>query len=136
MSESGDHVNFLHFPTDGIVSLIYALENGSSSEIALVGNEGMVGISIFMGGESMPSDTKVQSAGHAYRLNRKKLEARACECHETVRFRLKVRSGKRVIHGRVTQLSKRSPDTLENSRKLFVTVMSPWLRACPASITS
>lgn len=71
MSESGDHVNYLHFPTSGIVSLIYALEDGSSSEIALVGNEGMVGISIFMGGESMPSSTEVQSAGNAYRLSRK-----------------------------------------------------------------
>lgn len=71
MSESGDHVNFLHFPTSGIVSLIYALEDGSSSEIALVGNEGMIGISIYMGGESMPSSTEVQSAGQAYRLCRK-----------------------------------------------------------------
>lgn len=71
MSESGDHVNFLHFPTTGIVSLIYDLEDGSSSEIALVGNEGMVGISIFMGGESMPSSTEVQSRGNAYRLSRK-----------------------------------------------------------------
>jgi CRP-like cAMP-binding protein len=71
MSESGDHVNFLHFPITGIVSLIYELEDGSSSEVALVGNEGMVGISIFMGGESMPSSTRVQSAGHAYRLSRK-----------------------------------------------------------------
>jgi CRP-like cAMP-binding protein len=71
MSESGDHVNFLHFPTTGIVSLIYVLEDGSSSEIALVGNEGMVGISIFMGGESMPSGTVVQSAGSAFRLSRK-----------------------------------------------------------------
>jgi CRP-like cAMP-binding protein len=70
MSESGDHVEFLHFPTAGIVSLIYALEDGSSSEIALVGNEGMVGVSIFMGGESMPSDTVVQSVGTAYRLRR------------------------------------------------------------------
>jgi CRP-like cAMP-binding protein len=70
MSESGDHVNFLHFPVSGIVSLIYVLEDGSSSEIALVGNEGMVGISIFMGGESMPSSTEVQSAGRAYRLSR------------------------------------------------------------------
>lgn len=71
MSESGDHVNFLHFPTAGIVSLIYELENGASSEIALVGNEGLVGVSIFMGGESMPSSTEVQSAGYAYRLSRK-----------------------------------------------------------------
>jgi CRP-like cAMP-binding protein len=71
MSESGDHVNYLHFPTSGVVSLIYDLENGSKSEVALVGNEGMVGISIFMGGDSMPSSTEVQSAGSAYRLSRK-----------------------------------------------------------------
>lgn len=71
MSESGDHVNYLHFPTSGIVSLIYSLEDGSSSETALVGCEGLVGISIFMGGESMPTSTEVQSAGHAYRLSRK-----------------------------------------------------------------
>lgn len=70
MSESGDHVKYLHFPVSGIVSLIYALENGSSSEIALVGNEGLVGVSIYMGGESMPSSTEVQSAGQAYRLSR------------------------------------------------------------------
>jgi len=71
LSESGDHVNFLHFPTSGIVSLIYDLENGASSEVALVGNEGLVGISIFMGGDSMPSSTAVQSRGFAYRLSRK-----------------------------------------------------------------
>ena len=70
-SRAGDHVNFLHFPISGIISLIYNLADGSSSEVALVGNEGMVGISIFMGGESMPSSTEVQCVGHAYRLNRK-----------------------------------------------------------------
>ena len=71
VSEAGDHVNFLHFPISGIVSLIYILEDGSSSETALVGNEGMVGVSIFMGGESMPSSTEVQSVGKAYRLPRR-----------------------------------------------------------------
>lgn len=71
LSESGDHVNYLHFPVSGIVSLIYALEDGSTSETALVGKEGLVGISIFMGGESMPTSTEVQSHGQAYRLNRK-----------------------------------------------------------------
>lgn len=75
MSESGDHVNFLHFPTSGIVSLIYELEDGSSSEVALVGSEGLVGISIFMGGESLPSSTAVQSAGSAFRLSRKVMKA-------------------------------------------------------------
>jgi CRP-like cAMP-binding protein len=70
ISEAGAHISHLHFPTSGIVSLIYSLENGSSSEIAIVGNEGMVGISIYMGGESMPSRTEVQSAGQAYRISR------------------------------------------------------------------
>ncbi|MCQ9378066.1 Crp/Fnr family transcriptional regulator [Methyloversatilis sp. XJ19-49] len=74
LSESGDHVNFLHFPVSGIVSLLYSLEDGSSSETALVGKEGMVGISIFMGGESMPTSTEVQSAGKAYRLSRKVMQ--------------------------------------------------------------
>ena len=64
VSESGDHVNFLHFPVSGIVSLIYTLEDGSSSETALVGNEGLVGISIFMGGESMPTSTEVSKQVH------------------------------------------------------------------------
>ncbi|MDD0808999.1 Crp/Fnr family transcriptional regulator [Curvibacter sp. RS43] len=71
MSESGDHVTHLHFPTSGIVSLVYALEDGASSEIALVGNEGLIGISIYMGGESLPSSTEVQCAGQAYRLSRR-----------------------------------------------------------------
>lgn len=71
MSESGEHIDYVHFLTTGIVSLIYELEDGSSSEIALIGNEGMVGISIFMGGDSMPSNAIVQSAGTAFRLSRK-----------------------------------------------------------------
>ena len=70
IAEAGDHVKFIHFPISGIVSLIYELEDGSSSEIAIVGNEGMVGISIYMGGDSMPSSTEVQSEGKAYRLSR------------------------------------------------------------------
>jgi CRP-like cAMP-binding protein len=70
ISEAGDHVKFIHFPISGIVSLIYDLEDGTSSEIAIVGNEGMVGISIYMGGESMPSSTEIQCAGKAYRLSR------------------------------------------------------------------
>ncbi|PPC92703.1 MAG: Crp/Fnr family transcriptional regulator [Methylotenera sp.] len=70
ISEAGDHVKFVHFPISGIVSLIYDLENGASSETAMVGNEGMVGISIYMGGESMPSSTEVHCSGKAYRLSR------------------------------------------------------------------
>ena len=71
IGESGDHVNFVHFPVSGIVALNYALEDGSSSEIGMVGNEGMVGVSIFMGGDSMPSSAEVQNSGEAYRLSRK-----------------------------------------------------------------
>lgn len=74
MAEPGDHEKFVYFPIEGIVSLIYDLEDGSTSEVALVGNEGMVGISIFMGGEGMPGSMKVQSAGHAYRLSRKSMK--------------------------------------------------------------
>jgi CRP-like cAMP-binding protein len=66
--ESGRHVDHVYFPTDCIVSLLYVLENGSSAEIAVVGNEGVVGVSIFMGGETTPSRAVVQSAGTAYRL--------------------------------------------------------------------
>ncbi len=71
ISETGDHVNFLYFPVSGIVTLMYDLEDGTSSEVALVGNEGMVGISIFMSGESMAGSARVQSEGFAYRLSRK-----------------------------------------------------------------
>ena len=66
--ESGRHIDYVYFPTTCIVSLLYVLENGASAEIAVVGPEGVVGISIFMGGETTPSRAVVQSAGKAYRL--------------------------------------------------------------------
>lgn len=66
--EAGGHLNYLYFPTTSIVSLLYVMENGASAEIAITGNEGMVGISLFMGGESTPSRAVVQSAGNGYRL--------------------------------------------------------------------
>ncbi len=66
--ESGRHLDHLYFPTTCIVSLLYVLENGASAEIAVVGNEGLVGVSLFMGGEPTPSRAVVQSAGCAYRL--------------------------------------------------------------------
>jgi CRP-like cAMP-binding protein len=67
--ESGDRLSHVYFPTTAIVSLLYELENGASAEIAVVGNEGIVGIALFMGGDTMPNRAVVQSAGHAYRLN-------------------------------------------------------------------
>jgi len=66
--ESGRTLDYVYFPVDSIVSLLYVLENGASAEIAVVGNDGVVGISIFMGGESTPSRAVVQSAGRALRL--------------------------------------------------------------------
>jgi CRP-like cAMP-binding protein len=66
--ESGSHQAYVYFPTDSIVSLLYVMEDGSSAEIAVVGNEGLVGIALFMGGESTPSRAVVQSAGYGYRL--------------------------------------------------------------------
>jgi CRP-like cAMP-binding protein len=66
--ESGGQMGYLYFPTSSIVSLLYVMESGASAEIAITGNEGLVGISLFMGGETTPSRAVVQSAGHAYRL--------------------------------------------------------------------
>jgi len=66
--EAGDVQRYMYFPTDSIVSLLYVLENGASAEIAIVGNEGVIGVSLFMGGETTPSRAIVQSAGFAYRL--------------------------------------------------------------------
>lgn len=66
--ESGDKLRFVYFPTTCIVSLLYVMEDGASAEIAVVGNEGILGISLFMGGETTPSRAVVQSAGHAFRL--------------------------------------------------------------------
>ena len=66
--ESGDTLRNVYFPTDSIVSLLYVMEDGASAEISVVGNEGVVGIAVFMGGESTPSRAIVQSAGSAYRL--------------------------------------------------------------------
>jgi CRP-like cAMP-binding protein len=66
--ESGVTLSHAYFPTDAIVSLLYVMENGASAEIAVAGNDGLIGISLFMGGESTPSRAVVQSAGHAYRM--------------------------------------------------------------------
>src|SRR5580693_7224898 len=66
--ESGDVLRYVYFPTDCIISLLYVLADGASAEISVVGNEGMIGIALFMGGETTPSRAIVQSAGFAYRL--------------------------------------------------------------------
>ena len=73
--ESGAKMQYVFFPTTAIVSLLYVMEDGASAEIAIVGNEGLLGISLFMGGETTPSRAVVQSAGHAFRLRADLLKA-------------------------------------------------------------
>ena len=72
--ESGDLLRHVYFPTDSIVSLLYVLASGASAEIAVVGNEGLIGVALFMGGETTPSRAVVQSSGYAYRLPGQKLK--------------------------------------------------------------
>lgn len=72
--ESGDTMNHVYFPIDSIVSLLYVMLNGASAEISVVGKEGLVGVSLFMGGESTPSRAIVQSAGHAWQLSGARLK--------------------------------------------------------------
>jgi CRP-like cAMP-binding protein len=72
--EPGDTLQHVFFPTDSIVSLLYVMESGASAEISVVGNEGMIGIALFMGGESTPSRALVQSSGAAWRLSGQRLK--------------------------------------------------------------
>ena len=72
--EPSDVLRHVYFPTDSIVSLLYMMENGDSAEISVVGNEGLVGIALFMGGESTPSRAIVQSKGNAFRLTSRRLK--------------------------------------------------------------
>src|SRR5258707_8714330 len=66
--ESGDVLRHVYFPTDSIVSLLYVMEDGASAEIAVVGNEGILGVALFMGGETTPNRAIVQSGGYALRM--------------------------------------------------------------------
>ncbi|HSG24134.1 MAG TPA: Crp/Fnr family transcriptional regulator [Azonexus sp.] len=72
--EPGGQLHYAYFPTTSIVSLHYVMESGASAETAGVGNEGMLGVSLFMGGDTTPSSAVVQTAGHAYRLERRLLK--------------------------------------------------------------
>jgi len=72
--ESGEALRHIYFPVDSIVSLLYVMKDGASAEIAIVGHEGAIGVSLFMGGETTPSRAIVQSAGFAYRLTGRRLK--------------------------------------------------------------
>ena len=88
--ESGSTLGHVYFPTTAIVSLLYVMQNGASAEIAVVGREGIVGVALFMGGESTPSRAVVQSAGHGFRLNAKavkrEFEASPAVMHLLLRY--------------------------------------------------
>jgi CRP-like cAMP-binding protein len=72
--EFGGHLDYVYFPTDSIISLLYTMENGTSAEMGLTGNDGVVGIALFMGGGTMPNRAVVQSGGTAIRMKAKLLQ--------------------------------------------------------------
>jgi CRP-like cAMP-binding protein len=86
--ESGDALRHVYFPTDSIISLLYVMESGASAEISVVGNEGLVGIALFMGGESTTGRAIVQSAGHAYRLLGKRFKDEVARHRELLHLML------------------------------------------------
>ena len=73
--ESGDKLDYAFFPTTAIVSLLYIMENGGTAEIGVVGNDGILGIALFMGGNTVPNRAVIQSAGQAFRMSAKHLMA-------------------------------------------------------------
>lgn len=87
--ESGGILRYAYFPTDCIISLLYVTANGSSAEISVVGNDGLLGIALFMGGESTPSRAIVQSAGYAYRLPAQKFKTEFARHNELLTLLLR-----------------------------------------------
>src|SRR4029077_7747676 len=98
--ESGAKLRYVYFPTTSIVSLLYVMEDGASAEIAVVGNEGILGISLFMGGDTTPSRAVVQSAGHAFRLKADLLKAEFARFGPTTHLLL------RYTQALITQMSQ------------------------------
>ncbi len=98
--EPGSQLRYVYFPTTSIVSLLYVMEDGASAEIAIVGNEGILGISLFMGGETTPSRAVVQSAGHGYRLRAQLLK------NEFGRFGAMLHLLLRYTQALITQMSQ------------------------------
>jgi CRP-like cAMP-binding protein len=100
MYESGRTLSHVYFPTTAIVSLLYVMENGASAEIAVVGNEGVVGISLFMGGESTPSRAVVQSAGLGWRMKSSAIKQEFNHSHTVMHLML------RYTQALITQMSQ------------------------------
>jgi len=98
--EAGEPQGFVYFPTTSIVSLLYVLADGATAEIAVTGKEGLVGIALFMGGETTPSRAVVQSAGHGYRLRAQLLK------NEFGRFGLMMQLLLRYTQALITQMAQ------------------------------
>ena len=98
--ESGNVPSHVVFPATSIVALLYVMENGASVEIAMVGNEGLVGVSVFMGGGSTPGRAVVQSAGHGFRMKARALRQEFERSPEVVRLLL------RYTQSLVTQMAQ------------------------------
>ena len=98
--KSGAHLRYVYFPTTTIISLLYVMEDGASAEIAIVGNEGMLGISLFIGGDTTPSRAVVQSGGHAFRLKADLLKIELAHFDPTIHLLL------RYTQALITQMSQ------------------------------
>jgi CRP-like cAMP-binding protein len=98
--ESGEKPRYVYFPTTSIISLLYVMEDGASAEIAIVGNEGILGVSLFMGGDTTPSRAIVQSGGQCYRLKSQMLKK------EFGRFGPMMRLLLRYTQALITQMSQ------------------------------
>src|SRR5450759_2058189 len=98
--EPSVRMRYVYFPTTSIVSLLYVMEDGASAEIAIVGNEGVLGISLFMGGDSTPSRAVVQSAGHGFRLKAELLKTEFGRFGPTMHLLL------RYIQALITQMAQ------------------------------
>ena len=98
--ESGGSLRHVYFPTDSIVSILYVLKDGASAEISVVGNDGVVGIALFMGGETTTNRAIVQSAGSAYRLTRRRLKQEFERHGEMLHILL------RYTQARITQMAQ------------------------------
>ena len=98
--ESGATLRYVYFPTTSIISLLYVMEDGASAEIAIVGNEGLLGISLFMGGDTTPSRAVVQSAGFAFRLKAQLLKDEFARFGPTMHLLL------RYTQALITQMSQ------------------------------
>lgn len=98
--EFGGHLDYVYFPTTSIVSLLYTMENGTSAEMGLTGNDGIVGIALFMGGGTMPNRAVVQSAGGAIRMKAKVLQNEFAQGGEFQRLLL------RYTQALITQISQ------------------------------